>query len=108
MSIFAWLWKDQEAHKKLDLIIKLLTEDKERDQKEMANIDEILAEVSAQTSKIDGIDALMDGMRKQIADLIASQGNIPEELQQKIDAVFATAKQNSDKIDAAIAENVPA
>ena len=73
----------------------------------MATLDEILAEVTAQTTKIDSIDTLLDGMRQQIADLIAAQGNVPAELQAKIDAVFVAAQANSAKIDTAIAENTP-
>ena len=77
------------------------------EEKLMATLDEILAEVTAQTTKIDSIDTLLDGMRQQIADLIAAQGNVPAELQAKIDAVFVAAQANSAKIDTAIAENTP-
>ena len=74
----------------------------------MATLDEILAEVTAQTSKLDSLDTLLDGLRQQVADLLAAQGDIPIALQQKIDEVFTAARANSQKIDAAIAENTPA
>jgi hypothetical protein len=73
----------------------------------MATIDEVLAEITSQTSKIEGIDALLDGLRAQVQELLDQQGNIPPALQEKIDAVFDTAKANTAAIDAAIAENTP-
>lgn len=73
----------------------------------MATLDEVLAEVTAQTNKLDSIDALLDGLRQQVADLLAAQGGIPEALQQKIDEVFTAAQGVTQKIDAAIAENTP-
>ena len=73
----------------------------------MATLQEVIEEVRAQRSKIDGIDALFDGLRQQLLDALAQIGTVTPEMQAEIDTLFAEAKQNSDKIDQAIAENTP-
>lgn len=70
-------------------------------------IAETLVEVTAQGTKVDSIDALMDGMRQQIADLLAAQG-ASDEILATVSQVFDEAKKVSTKIDVAIAENTPA
>lgn len=96
---------------KLTQIIKTLVR---KEIHEMADINvikqkiaETLTEVTAQGTKVDSIDALMDGMRDQIAALLASQG-ASDEILATITQVFDEAKKNSAKIDVAIAENTPA
>lgn len=73
----------------------------------MATIEEVLEEVTAQSTRLDSIDALLDGLQTQIQELIAGQGNVPPALQAKIDEVFNVARQNTQKIDAAIDEHPP-
>ena len=89
-----------EVHKKLDQII-------EKEIKIMATIQEVVALIKPLKSKVEGLNVLMDTMRKQIADLLAAAGGIPAEVQTAIDEVFTDAKALSDEITVAIDENVP-
>ena len=72
----------------------------------MATLDEILANVTAQATRIDSLNTLMDGIRQQLADAL-SGAVIPADVQRKIDAVFAAAQVNAAKIEEAIRENTP-
>lgn len=72
----------------------------------MATIQELLAEVSAQTTKLASWDALMDGLRQQLADALSGV-TLPPAVQAEIDKVFAVAKANTAKIDESLSENVP-
>jgi len=89
-----------EIHKKLDKII-------EKEIKIMATIQEVVALIKPLKSKVEGLNVLMDTMRKQIADLLAAAGGIPAEVQTAIDEVFTDAKALSDEITVAMDENVP-
>jgi len=71
-----------------------------------AKMNETLDVVRAQTTKIDSIDQLMDGMRQQIIDLQAAAG-ASHEILNIANAFFNEAKGQSDKIDQVIIENVP-
>lgn len=73
----------------------------------MATLDETLAAVTAEDTKIDGIIALVTGLKQQLADALAGT-TLPPAVQQKIDAVFATATASAGKIDTALAANTPA
>ena len=117
IEVHHYLHGDTEAERLIfEALQKILTELKQMQKKEkheMADINEIkvkldetLAEVTAQTTKIDSIDALMDGLRQQIIDLTAA-AEAPQEVLDAINAVFAAAQANTAKIDAAIAENTP-
>jgi len=89
-----------EIHNKLDKII-------EKEIKIMATIQEVVALIKPLKSKVEGLNVLMDTMRKQIADLLAAAGGIPAEVQTAIDEVFTDAKALSDEITVAMDENVP-
>lgn len=60
----------------------------------MHTLDDVLAEVTREDSEIGGITALINGLRKQVADAVGVQ-TIPPAVQSKIDAIF----------DAAVAHN---
>ena len=60
----------------------------------MATLDDVLAEVTKETTEIGGITALIAGLRKQIADALSSQ-TIPPAIQAKVDAIFAAATANN-------------
>lgn len=75
-------------------------------EKIMATIDEVLAEVTDESTKIDGIGTLITGLKQQIADAL-SGATLPPSVQSKVDAVFATLQANKGKIDAALNANVP-
>lgn len=64
----------------------------------MATLDDVVAEVTAQTSIVASVKALVAGLQTQLADAIAS--NDPAKVQAVLDALKAN--------DAALAEAVPA
>ncbi len=68
----------------------------------MATLDQTLAAVQAEGTKIDSIIAYNNGLKQQIADLIAQQGQLTPEMQMKLDEIFDTANASAAKIDAAI------
>lgn len=72
----------------------------------MATLDEVLAEVTDETNRLDSIQALIDGINKQLADALAGT-TLPTEVQAKVDAVFAGLTTNKGKIDKALNVNVP-
>lgn len=81
---------------KLDLILA-------NQEKIMATLDEVLQDVTDETTAIDSVAALIQGLRDQIA----AAGLSPAD-QAKVDAIFATAETNKAKIAAALAANTPA
>lgn len=86
-------------YSRLDRIEKLL-------EKIMASLDEVLADVTAETTALDGIAALIAGLKQQIKDAL-SGATLPPAVQSKVDAVFAAAEVNKGKIAAALEANVP-
>ena len=72
----------------------------------MATLDQVLADVTDESSRLDSISALIDGLRQQLADAL-SGATLPPDVQAKVDAVFAAAETNKGKIDKALNANVP-
>lgn len=75
-------------------------------EKIMATLDETLAAVTAEDTKVDSIIALVDGLKKQLADALAGV-TLPPDTQAKVDAIFAQANASAGKIDTAITANTP-
>lgn len=73
----------------------------------MPTLDEILAKVIEQDTRLDSVRELIIGLRQQVKDLLAQIGGISPENQAKIDAIFVQAQKNSAEIEEAIAENTP-
>ncbi len=71
----------------------------------MATLDETLAAVTAEDTKVDSIISLLTGVEKQLADVLA--GALPPDVQAKVNAIFAQATASAGKIDAAITANTP-
>ncbi len=90
---------EREVLRKLDLILS-------NQETIMATLDETLAAVTAEDSKVDSIIALLNGVEKQLADVLA--GALPPAVQAKVDAIFAQATASAGKIDTAITANTPA
>jgi hypothetical protein len=76
-------------------ILKLL-------EKIMASLAETLAAVTAESTRVDSIDALLEGLAAQI-----KAGGLSAADQATVDAIFASATAASAKIDVAIAANTP-
>ena len=72
------------------------------EEKIMASLDDVLADVTAETTAIDSVSTMIQGLRDQIANAGLSAAD-----QAKVDAIFATAEANKQKISAALAANVP-
>jgi len=73
----------------------------------MASIDDVLTDVTAESTQLDGINALISGIQAQLASALSGT-TVPQAVQAKIDAVFAQLQNNDTKIAAALAANTPA
>lgn len=73
---------------------------------EMHSLDETLAVVGAQSTKIDSLVALTDGLEKQVADALAGETLSPA-AQAKLDAVFDGVTSNSAKVQGELDKSVP-
>lgn len=76
-------------------------------EKIMATLDETLAAVTAEDTKVDSIIALVGGLKQQLADALSGV-TLPAATQAKVDAIFAQATASAGKIDTAITANTPA
>ena len=72
----------------------------------MATIDDLAKDISDETTAIDSVATLVTGLRQQVTDALAG-ASISPSVQQKLDAVFATAETNKAKLAKALAANVP-
>lgn len=82
---------------KLDRAIELLLGLRAQGNEVMAKIDELLADVQAESTLIDGIGTLIQGLKDQIT---AANGDAA-----KIEEAFAVAEQNKAKLAAALTAN---
>lgn len=72
----------------------------------MATLDDVLKDVTDESSRLDSISTLLDGLKQQLADALAGT-TLPPATQAKVDAIFAQAETNKGKIDKALNTNVP-
>jgi|ERR1017187_317533 hypothetical protein len=90
---------DHEVERKLDLILERINA--------MAHtLDETIAAITTEDTKIDSFIALFNGLESQLADILAGTV-VPPAVQTKIDAMFDQATASAGKIDAAVAANTP-
>lgn len=89
----------------LHQILTLLQSLKAQGDKIMATLDEVLADVQDEKTKIDSLVALLAGIKAQLDAILA--GNIPPALQAKVDAVFSAVETNKAEVQAAIDANTP-
>lgn len=73
----------------------------------MATLDEVLTDVEAEGTQIDGLSTLTAGLKQQLADALAGVTLSPA-VQAKVDAVFAGVEANKQKVVDAINANTPA
>lgn len=78
----------------------------ERTKNMAQTLDEILADVTKETSDLDSIATLIVGLRQQVADALSGV-TLPAPVQAKVDAIFAAAEANKAKIAAALAPPTP-
>jgi hypothetical protein len=67
----------------------------------MATLDQIITDVTAETTLIDGVSTLIAGLKKQLADALA--GVLNADQQAKVDAIFTAAEANKQKLSDALA-----
>lgn len=72
----------------------------------MATLDQVLSDVTDEGTRLDSLSALIDGLKKQVADALAGT-TLPPPVQAKVDAIFAAAEANKGKIDTALNTGVP-
>lgn len=68
----------------------------------MPTLDDIQNDVAAEATLIEGVSTLLAGLRKQVSDLMASDGIHPD-TQARIDAIFAQAEANKQNLSDALA-----
>lgn len=71
----------------------------------MANLDQVLQDVTDESTATLLIAVLIAGLKQQVADALAGT-TLPAATQAKVDAIFAAAETNKSKIAAALATNV--
>jgi len=74
-------------------------------EKIMANLDQVLADVAEESTKLDSLAAFIAGLKQQIADAL-SGATRPPAVQAKVDAVFAGVEANKAKVQEALDANV--
>lgn len=85
---------DGERDRKLDRIIA-------QQEQIMATIDDVLTEVTDESGRLDSIQAMIDGLKQQIADALSGV-TLPPAVQQKLDSVFTVLGTNKGKLDKAL------
>ena len=75
-------------------------------EKIMSTLDEVLADVTEEGTKLDSLSTFIAGLKQQIADAL-SGATLPPAVQAKVDAVFAGVESNKAKAQAALDANVP-
>lgn len=73
----------------------------------MATLDEVLAKVRENNTVLGSLNALLDGIRQQINDIL-SGAQVPAAVQAKIDAVFLELGTQRLQLDEVLTENTPA
>jgi uncharacterized protein YoxC len=73
----------------------------------MATLDEVLKDVTDESTQLDGISTLVSGLQQQVKDALANSSISPAD-QAKIDQIFNQAESNKQKILNALVSGTPA
>jgi uncharacterized protein YoxC len=92
-------WVD-ELNRKMGLILK-------NTENIMATLDEVLKDVTDESTQLDGISTLVSGLQKQVKDALENSSISPAD-QAKIDQIFNQAESNKQKILNALVSGTPA
>lgn len=68
----------------------------------MATLDDVLADVTSESTAIDSVSALITGLQGQVAAALSGV-TLPTAVQAKVDAVFAGLESNKGKLATALA-----
>jgi hypothetical protein len=91
--------KSDQILAKLDQILK-------KEDKLMATVDDVLAGVQQESSVDDSLITLVQNIKSQL-DSIQS-GQLPPDVQAKVDQLFSQVQTNIQKVSAAVTANTPA
>lgn len=72
----------------------------------MATIDQVLADVTDENTRLDSLTTLLAGIQQKLKDALAGIV-VPADVQAKIDTVFTELEAHKAKIDAALNTGVP-
>ena len=104
--MFKWLCRNSGAEVYPRAIIHRLDLILANQRRIMATLDEILQDVTDESTAIDGVLTLISGLKAQLDAALAGAGITPE-VQSKIDAIFTAAEANKAKLATALAANTP-
>jgi predicted metal-dependent enzyme (double-stranded beta helix superfamily) len=93
-------WWANEIYKRQGLILKNL-------ETIMATLDQVLKDVTDESTQLDGISTLVSGLQQQVKDALANSSVSPAD-QAKIDQIFTQAESNKQKILNALVSGTPA
>lgn len=99
---------NRDFHRLMALLVEVRNEQSrivELLEKIMPTLDEVLADVTEEGSKLDSLATFIAGLKQQIADALAGV-TLPPKVQAQIDAVFAGVESNKAKVVAAMEANV--
>lgn len=108
MSMRVDLYVHLDGHQdgRLDQILTIVKQLQTNTGAMMATLDEVLTLVTDEDTKLDSVIALIDGLKKQLDDVLAGT-TLPPAVQAKVDAIFDGATKNAAKIVDALDTNVP-
>lgn len=102
VNVFLHPCSDSE---KLEQILQRVISIEHKENQIMATLDEVLADVADESTKIDSLSTLVAGIKAQLDAILA--GGVTPEVQAKVDALFAGIEANKAKVQAAIDANTP-
>jgi hypothetical protein len=94
------------ADPRMTEVLGRLARIEEKQEAMMATLEETLTLVTAETTQLDSVIALIDGLKAQL-DAALEGAILPPSVQAKVDAIFAAATANAAKIVDALDTNVP-
>jgi predicted choloylglycine hydrolase len=100
---------NKDYHRLMALLVEVQTEQRlirQAVENIMKTLDEVLDDVTDESSKLDSLSTFVAGLKQQIADALAGT-TLPSAIQNKIDAVFAGVEANKAKVVKAMDANVP-
>jgi hypothetical protein len=107
MDIHVYLHPDDATRRTLAEVLGAVQQLTAQGVKQMATLDEVLTDVTDETTQIGSLSVLTAGLKQQLADALAGT-TLPPAVQAKVDAVFAGVESNKAAVVKAINDNTPA
>jgi capsule polysaccharide export protein KpsE/RkpR len=86
-----------ESKEQLSLVLNKISSLQTKMETMMATLDEVLADVQAESTQIDSLTTLTAGLKQQLTDALSGV-TLPPDVQAKVDAVFAGVEANKQKV----------